>query len=100
MPFVTLLLNKKVTKKLENIKDIHSISPQVNTERAHVNGPVQVSPGRRGLDWARPAICDFVSTAALVGSLSLALVDRQVFAEKVSDPQWKTWLFGFLPVLQ
>lgn len=30
----------------------------------------------------------------------LALVDRQVFglfAEKVSDPQWKTWLVGFLP---
>lgn len=29
----------------------------------------------------------------------LALVDRQVFglfAEKVSDPQWKTWLVGFL----
>lgn len=96
MPFVTLLLNKKVIKKkLENIKDTHSINPQVNTEKAHVSRPVQVAPRRRGLDWARPATCDFVTATALV--------DRQVFglfAEKVSDPQWKTWLVGFLPVLQ
>lgn len=95
MPFVTLLLNKKVIKKkLENIKDTHSINPQVNTEKAQVSRPVQVAPRRRGLDWARPATSDVVTATALV--------DRQVFglfAEKVSDPQWKTWLVGFLPVL-
>lgn len=60
-------------------------------------------PGGEGLTGPAQPFVTLSPPLPWLAPCLLALVDRQVFglfAEKVSDPEWKTWLVGFLPVLQ